>query len=356
MNERPFLISYPLNDRIQFASRLSLFLRSGIPILVALSLMRESANTRSARHILATLCESVASGHSLADSMDRFKKLFGEFAVTIVHVGETSGKLEESLSSIASALGKNAALQRTLLGALIYPAIIIVLTFGIIVFLTVYAFPKIIPLFRGFGTQLPLSTRIVIAVSDFMSVAWPYLIATILVTASAYVWGRQKSKFRLITDKLFLTIPLLGSLIRTYHLSLASRTLGMLLRSGIGIIPAFELAAEAAGNCAYREALHRTRNRILEGGRIELALANESACFPSLFVQIVAGGEQTGTLGMSFVTLGDLYETELDTKARLLSSLIEPALMILTGVLVGFIALAVISPVYQLTNGMGSAL
>jgi len=270
----------------------------------------------------------------------------------MIEVGEQSGTLRESLSYLAIALKKQQALKGKLIGALIYPAIIVVTTCGICIFLILYAFPKIIPIFRGFGSALPFATRALIAVSDLLSKYGLIFILLLLLIGVIAFFLLRIPTLRSQYDFLVLRIPILGSLIQTYYLSSISRTLSTLLRTGIGIVPALELASATSRSKAYAESLISVRDRVLAGERIADSLSPYSVPFPRMYIQMVGTGERTGSLPNAFHQLSDHYEEEFDTASSTLATLIEPVLMIVMGLLVGFIALAIITPVYQITQDM----
>lgn len=350
MNERPHFLSVSLSERVHFADRLALFLRSGVPILQALALLRDDARTRSSGYITSELARSVADGKTLAVSLSDFRPQFGEFTIAVIEIGEASGKLEESLSHIAESLKRREELRQRVIGALIYPAIIVVATLAIVLFLIAFVFPKIVPIFKGFGAALPFSTRILISITDIAERFWIPILILIVILSIGAVWLSKHPRLIPLRDRISIGIPLIGALLRSYYLAIIARTLGMLLKSGIGILPSLDLTARAASNSVYRASLVRIRQEVLSGSRLTAAIVHESRLYPTLFSQMVSAGERTGNLSESLAVVAETYEREVDERSRMLGTLIEPALMIITGIIVGFIALAVITPVYQITQ------
>ncbi len=347
---RPRFLRFGVDEQIVFLKRLALFLRSGVALVPALSLIREDAATPSTRFVLESLQQATMRGESLTQSMGRFASTFGAFPIAMLAAGEAGGRLHEALVQIAAALSKRRELARTLCGALIYPGIVAAATLVVALFLTLYAFPKILPLFRGFGASLPLATRLLIGMSSFLAHDGLWLLLGLVGLTGAGLWVRRYERVRDAYDRFLLGLPLLGSMVRAYHLALISRTLSILLHSGMRLVPALELTAEVASNRAFRHALKGSSREVLAGQRLSASLAAHPRLFPRVCTQLVATGESTGTLSDNFAQLADAYEQELNEHSRTLATLIEPALMLSMGLVVGFIALAIITPLYQITQ------
>lgn len=350
-DSRPRFLTFSVDDQILFTKRLAVYLSSGIPILEALNLLCEDTRGGS-QYILNELVQVVSEGHTLSSGLRSFPRHISAFSASLVEVGERSGTLHQSLFYLSIALRKEQTLKRKLMGALIYPAVIIVVTFGICLFLVLYAFPKIVPLFRGFDATLPFTTRALIFISDSISFYGLYALLAFVILCGSFGFLLQKPRIRSAFDRKLLQAPVFGSLMRNYCLARLSRTLSALLSSGISIVPALELASSIAGSRAYLESLAEARERVLSGDRISNALHSSPVCFPSMYVQMVSTGENTGSLSMTLSVLAEHYEEEFDSESASLSALIEPLLMIVMGLVVGFIALAIITPVYQITQDM----
>lgn len=348
----PRFFVFGLKEQILFARRLSVYLSAGIPILEALSLLLDSARSKSSRYVLQSLVSKVSEGNSLSSALAAFPRSVRPVTIAMIKVGEETGTLPRSLAQLAIVLRKQASLQRQLVSAFIYPAIIVCSTLAISAFLSLYAFPKIIPLFRGFGSALPFSTRTLIFLSDAVATyGWILLLA--LPFMGAGVWYLyKKPHVRMFLDTSILRIPLVRTLVRTYLLAHLSRTLSTLLHSGSGIIRALELSEAVCGNLVYGLRLKHAKNEVLSGERLSASLAGSVHCFPVLYTQMVETGERTGTLPSALTLLSEYYEEEFDAVCTRLTTLIEPVLMILMGLLVGFIALAIITPVYEITQDL----
>lgn len=340
-------------ERTYFNHRLSLFLRSGVPIVTALMYIAADARGQRARRMFSHITKQVSGGSTLASALGRHAQAFASFDIAVVRIGEASGRLHESLAYIAELIERQRALRARVFGALLYPGLILVATVGIVLFLILYAFPKILPLFRGITTTLPLPTRILIAVSD--GVAAYGVIGAVLITVLivvAVTADRQSSRVRLLRHHAQLRIPLIGSMLQAYQLSTITKVLSTLLKSGIGLVHALELAEAATTNTAYQGALAHARRQVLEGKRLSDTLFSYPVLFPKLASQIVGTGEITGNLSESLLQVATIYEDEVRERSQQLAMLVEPVLMIVTGIIVGFIALAIITPIYSVTQDL----
>jgi len=340
-----------LREQMLFAKRLSFMVRAGAPLIDGLSIMQKQARTRGSRAIYNQLIKDVENGQYLHTSLGRTKRLFGDFGISVIRVGEMSGTLSENLAYLAEELEKRTALRKKVLGALLYPAFITVATLGVSTLLTAYIFPKIMPIFQSLNVDLPLTTRVLIAVSVYLHSYGLYtLFALIVGGIGAAVLYQRTEGFRYAVDRTLLALPIAGTLIRSYNMTNFARMLGILLKSGMTSIEALEVIVGGTVNRVYRADYRRIGELVLHGKRISTHLEAHSRYYPPTLAHMIAIGETTGNLPETLLTLADMYEKEVDDLTRNLSSLIEPILMIVMGVLVGLIAVSVITPIYGITQ------
>jgi type IV pilus assembly protein PilC len=332
------------------AKRLSLLLDAGVPLLTALSMMREQARGRAAVFVLDTLTDSVSRGQPLSSGLAALSE-FGPLSVRLVAVGEESGTLPEHLRRLAQMLKSRQQLKRKVVGALIYPTLIVLATIFITGLLTLYVFPKILPIFKGFHAALPLPTRVLIGLSGFLG-SYGLLILLFLILLSFFFFLLLRlPSYRLAVSRAVLRVPVVGSLLRYYALANFCRTLSTLLASEVGVVRAVESAALASG-AAYRESSLAAALRVSRGERVATALALDPLLFPPLLTQMLSVGESTGGLPDSLAYCAGYYEEELDELSRSVAALIEPALMMCMGIIVGFVAVAIITPIYAITQNL----
>ncbi len=353
-NWKEMFLRFPIQEQILFAKRLSLLVKAGVPILQALNMLHSQTSSKGAKLIFGHLASGVEQGQNISSTLrSRYERLVGEFTINIIEVGEVSGTLQENLHYLADELQKKQALRRKVVNAMVYPVFIIVATIGITIMLTVFVFPKVLPIFSSFPNfQLPLTTRALIVISNAFRSYWYVFLGLFVLAIVGLSVGRRYERFRLILHRASLRVPILGGLLRSYHLATTCRTLGVLLRSSVPIVKAILITAEAATNFEYRNKLREIALQVQQGGRLSEQLIKYPKLFPPITSQMVEVGETTGSLSNSLVFLAELYENEVDDQTKNLSSFLEPALMVFIGLLVGFVAISIITPIYSFTQSI----
>ncbi len=318
-----------------------------------LSMLHAEANTRSSAHVLRSLMVCVSEGQPLSKGLETFEHLFGAFAVNIIRVGEASGTLHENLEYLADELKRHETLKKKVMGALIYPAVIVMATLGITIMLTVFIFPKIVPIFASVKATLPWSTRALMAMSDFLSTYGFWVLGIgIAIPIVIMVLARHIRAVHLFIDHGFLRTPILGKVSQYYNLANISRTLALLLKSDVRIVQAIDLVAAATKNTVYKNELLAARERIIKGQNISAQFRLQPRLFPPLFAQMVTVGESTGNLSGTLAYLSTMYEEEINDLTKNLTTLLEPILMVVMGVIVGFIAISIVTPIYSITQNL----
>lgn len=345
-------ISFSIKEQIIFIKRLSMVLRSGMPIVQGLRMLEEEAHSRSVARIAKSLADDVSSGQSLSTALSKFEKTVGQFSINIVRVGETSGTLPENLEYIAQELKKKNELRKQVIGALIYPLVIVLATLGITTLLIVYIFPKILPIFLSLRADLPISTKILIAISGFLSSYGFFLLGGIILFGIAYGILLRLPVFHLFMDHILVRLPIFGRLSQYYNLSNTCRTLSLLLKSDVRIVLAIDIAADSLKNHAYRKALRGAAEGVMQGQRVSVQFKNSTVLFPPMLTQMMSVGESTGNLSSTLMYLSEMYESEISDWTKNLTSVLEPVLMLTMGFIVGFIAVSIITPIYGITQSL----
>ncbi len=340
-------------EQMFFAKRLSFLIKAGVPILESLHMIASQASSRQSSRVIGSVYKDIANGSSLAKSLGKFPHIFGDFGINIIKIGESSGTLSHNLEYLADELRKRNALQGKVVSAFIYPGIITLATLGITAFLMLYLFPKIMPIFTSLHMELPITTKIVMAISLFLQ-AWGLVIIGIIIALiiGVSVMKKKSLRFRFVCDQAVLSMPIFGPLIRYYNLANATRTLGLLLRGGVTLSEAIPLTADTTANLVYKAEYRKMAEYIQRGERMSSFLVTSENLFPPIMSQLIAVGERSGNLSNTLVYLSELYEAEVDDFTKNLSSLIEPALMVIMGILVGFVAIAIITPIYGITQNL----
>lgn len=344
---------FSLKEQVFFAKRLAYLINAGMPLLEALTVLHEQTGKRGHAKILEHVIRDVSNGQSLSRSLARYPGVFGEFAIHIIKIGESTGTLSQNLIYLADELRKRQALKRKIIGAFIYPALITVATLGITAFLMLYLFPKIMPIFESLNAQLPLSTKIVMAVSVFFQ-QWGllFIIATALTLLVMIIVLKKSFSIRRFFESLYLKIPVIGTVMRFYNVANGSRTLGLLLKSGVRLSEALPITADTTKNLLYKRHYLLLAAVVDRGERMSSHMRANRGQFPEILSHMVSVGERSGSLSDTLIYLSEMYETEVDDFTKNLSTLIEPILMIFMGVLVGFIAISIITPIYGITQNL----
>lgn len=346
---------FSIRSQTAFAKRLSFLVDAGVPLTDALSMLHEQASYKAEQEILSEIVKDTKQGQALSKSLTKHPRFFGRFAVQIVQVGESSGTLSESLVYLAEELRKRHILRQKLIGAFIYPAVLVTASIGIIVFLMVYLFPKILPIFQSLNSELPWTTQTVIALSSFLQL-WGWLVLIFLVVLSLSIaYGLKRSeRLRYLRDHALIRLPVIGNVFQQYYAANTSRTLGLLLKSGMRLSDALPVTKDTTPNLVYKRLYGELGEAVVRGEKISTYLAKERTYFPDMLVHMVAVGERSGTLSETLVYLSDMYDAEVDDFTKNLSTLVEPALMIVMGIIIGFIAVSIITPIYGITQNLHS--
>ncbi len=339
-----------LREKLIFTRNLALMIRAGITIDSALSILSQQAAGPVLRRLLTRIQEEVESGNTFSEAMAGYPRVFDELYVNIIAASEKSGTLAESLEHLAWQIKRQNDLKSKIQAALFYPLIVIVSTMAVGLALSIFVLPKITSLFVTFDTQLPLTTRIVVKLADLMQNN-KLLVVVLLAGMLAFFYALVKIKYlRPLWHRLFLRLPGIGKIMRDFNLALFTRTLGTLLVSGVPVNQALEITSKTLRNIRYRQALAEMVVKQQSGTSMGLLLSEREDLFPPIVHRMIQVGEESGNLDESLSFLADFHEEELDYATKNISTIIEPVLLILVGIMVAVLALAIITPIYQITG------
>ena len=341
-----------LQEQVLFAKHLAIMVKTGMPILDSLQLLKKQTTSKSMQFILNQIITDVSNGQFLSASLEKFHNIFGDLFINIVRVGEASGILYENLNYLAEELGKKQALKRKIKGAMIYPAVIFVATIGIVGLLTIYVFPKILPIFQSMRINLPVTTRILIMVSGFLTNYGLYCLLGFVAFMIALGFLLKIKSVKYVVNRLMLSSPVVGTMTQDYNIANFCRTLGLLLKSDVKVVEAMTITANTISNPVYKKSLQDISLAISKGEEISKHLERNAKLFPPMVAQMVSIGENTGNLSETLLYLSGYYEDEVDEATKNLSTILEPVLMVFMGVIVGFIAISIIGPIYQISQGL----
>ncbi len=349
-----FFERLPVQDRINFARHLSIVIKAGLPIVEGLKIIRSQSTSKLLIQILEDLIKSVEMGQSLGDGLENYKNLFGGFFINIIRVGEASGTLSQNLIYLAEELKKDKELRNKIKSAMVYPMVILVATVGIVGFLTYVVFPKIIPVFTGLNIKLPATTRFLMSFLDFSKQYGAYAIVILIILAIAFKLLLKYEWFKYYFDRALFFVPVLSELIINVNMANFSRIMGLLLKSGIRIVEAVTVTSNTFDNVVYKRILGKANDEIRKGEQLAHYLVDHQKFFPLLLCGMIRIGENTGNLEDNLFYLSDYYSEEVDNKIKNLTGLLEPVMLVLMGVFVGFVAIAIITPIYSISQGLAS--
>lgn len=331
-----------------FTRQLSTMIASGLPLVEALRILKEQSRPQMAKVVEQVLNE-IEGGSSLGAAMEKTQGVFSAVYIALVKAGESAGVLDQIMKKMADTLDKQREFQNKTRGALIYPAIVFSGMIIVAFIMMIFVVPKLTQMYQDFGAELPLPTKILIGVSNFMVNYW-YLFFGMLAGGFLIFQRWSKSPVgSLLLEQVVFKVPIWGPLKRDIVLAEFSRTMGLLSTAAIPILDGLRIVAETLGSQIYADGIVRAAVRVEKGSSLAEAIAVASD-FPPILSQMIAVGEQTGKVDEILSKLADFYESQSELKVKALTTAIEPIIMVIMGVGVGFLVMAVIMPIYQLTN------
>jgi type IV pilus assembly protein PilC len=347
MNQIKFGTGVKPKDITIFARQFSTMINAGLSLTKCLSILGQQTESDGLRTVIAQVGKDVEAGQSLSDSMGRHQKIFPSIMVNMVRAGETGGVLDEVLGRVADHFERDQQLKGKIKSAMTYPIAMGSLVLIILAAMMIFVVPVFQNMFASMGGQLPFATQILVNISEGIR-SWPGLITVVVSVAGTmtFRWWKSTDSGRLIWDTIKLRMPVFGPLVRKLALARFTRTFGTLVSAGVPILSALEIVGATSGNEVVAQAVKKIRSAIKEGETIAKPLS-ESPVFPSMLVQMIAVGEETGALDAMLNKVADFYDEEVSTAVEGLTSLIEPLMMASLGVVVGGIVIALYLPMFQ---------
>lgn len=341
-----------LSDLAIFARQFSTMLDAGVSLIRCLDVLQAQTNNARLRKILMDLSARVESGESLSRSMARHPKAFSQLIIGLIRAGEVGGVLEESLQRIAAFLEKDVELRRKIRSALTYPVIVLLAAVGILIFLVSWLVPQFAQLFKELGIEnLPAPTQFLVDLSALFTQRYYVVLIAVAAVFIAYKLFVSTRVGRRVADRVKLRVPVFGPLHHKIVMARFSRTMGTLLASGVPILQAMETVAGVVGNSVVSDAVIESRARIREGEKIADPL-QRSKMFPPMVVHMVSVGEESGSLDHMLNKIADFYENEVEMTIASLTAAIEPVMIVLLGVIVGFIVISMFLPMIEVISNL----
>ncbi|MEA1929793.1 MAG: type II secretion system F family protein [Patescibacteria group bacterium] len=339
-----------IKDQIVFASSLSAMLGAGLSLSRALSVIERQVANPSFKKIIGDLLEKVNRGSTLSQALQSHNRVFPPVFIAMVAAGEESGKLTESLEMIRGQLSKNYELRRKVKGAMIYPAVIVTAIIIIGILMMIFLVPNLTALFDDMKVDLPLSTRILVGVSNFLTAHTLIFVAVLLLVVVALVYSLRTKGGKRIAISLFMKTPVISTIIKNLNSAATMRTLSSLIASGVSLIESLTITSRVVQNPFYQAILIGAVKQVEKGATLSSIFKGREDLYPVLVGEMAEVGEETGNLTGMLSKGADFFEDEVEQATKNLSTLVEPALMILIGVAVGFFAVSMLGPMYSLSD------
>ncbi len=333
-----------------FTRQFSVMINAGLPLIKCLDIQVAQVESDRFKKVLKDLISSVEGGSTLADALREHKDVFGDLYINMVEAGEKGGSLATILARLADYLEKADEIKRKVKGAMVYPAAIVIVSVMAVAVLLTFVIPVFSQMFTDLGGQLPLPTRIVIALSDFLRKYFFIIVAILIVLILTIRYYYKTEVGHLQIDSILLKVPVFGTLIKKQAIARFARTLSTLLSSGVNILDALEITAGTTGNKLVENAVLRSRTSIAQGESIAEPLSKEKALFPPMVVQMITIGEQTGGLDEMLSKVADFYDDEVDQAVENLMNALEPLVILLLGGVIGGMVMAMYLPIFKMAQ------
>jgi type IV pilus assembly protein PilC len=335
-------------DIALFSRQLATMLAAGIPLVQAFEIVGNGHENAAMQKLILSVKADVEGGSALAEALAKHPLYFDDLFVNLVEAGEQAGALESLLDKVATYKEKTEAIKKKIKKALTYPAAVLAVAFIVTTILLIFVIPSFEDLFRGFGADLPSFTRMVIDLSAFVRTQGVFLAGGIGIAIGSFLYFQKRSrKFRHYLDRLMLKLPIIGPILQKAAIARYARTLSTMFAAGVPLVEAMESVAGATGNIVYEEAVLSMRDEVATGQRLQVAMENTDL-FPNMVIQMIAVGEESGSLDEMSSKVADFFEEDVDNAVDNLSSLLEPMIMAILGVLVGGLVVAMYLPIFKL--------
>ncbi len=345
--------SVKLSDLIDFCKSMSVMLRAGVPLTVALEDYIDITTNRMLKRALLDVLEEVKSGESLSNALEKREFVFPRVMVRVIRIGEETGNLEKAFKDVAEHFIRVDTLKSNIKRALMYPTFVVFATFGALVFWLVYVLPKITSLFKEMGVKLPAITLFVMAVSDFFQRYFLYIVAVFgVLSIVLWILKRKSEKVAYILDYVVLKIPVLALILNNFFLAFVAEYMRLLIMAGSTIDRCLELVAESVGNLVYRRAILRIKEHVVMGESLSVAFSKERI-FPKFFVRMIKSGEESGLMDEQLQFAAEAYYERLDDISQKIGKMLEPIILVLVGGLFAIIMISLLMPIYDLVSKIG---
>jgi type IV pilus assembly protein PilC len=344
--------SVSISEKLFFTRNLKVMISAGVPLPRAIISLSQQTKNKKFKTTLEKISEKIVKGEKFSDVLSLFPQIFNEFYQSMIKVAEETGKLEDVLEILARQMERENELKSKIIGAMIYPAVIVCALIGVAALMLVVVVPKLAETFKELGVQLPLTTRIVISLGTFLEKNFLVLFISLIFLIFLFLQFLKTKVGKRIFDKISLSIPIFSSLIKKLNSASTARTLSSLISAGVSLPRALEITANTLGNVFYKEVLFEAAEKVRKGGELSESLKPYQKIYPLTLISMVEVGEETGETSEVLSKIADFYESEVSDAAKNLTSIIEPVLMLIVGAAVGFFAISMVQPMYSMLQAI----
>lgn len=338
-------------DIMLFTKHLSVALKSGLALIEGLEMLGDQAKGKMKKMIMEVR-NKVSGGNSFYASLHDFESHFSPIYLNMIHLGEQSGTLQENLERLALELKASISLQKKIRSALIYPIMVFIAVFGLGMSVAIFVLPKILPLFTTLDVELPVTTRALIFIANILENHGLSIFLGTFAFLAFLFWFLKRNFIKPITHRVLLLLPVLNETVKNINLERFNRTFGILLDTGLTVNESLNITSESIENRVYRKAIKSVARRVESGSSISSLLAIYPDLFPPITTKMIAVGEKTGNMAGTMKYLGEFYQEEVDEAIKNLSTIIEPMLLIIIGIVVGTVAISILGPIYEITGSL----
>lgn len=348
-----YILSRVKTDELVMVTRnLGSMLTAGLTLSRAISVIQRQTNNPRLKGVTKRVNERINQGDPFYEALKEFPEVFNDLYVAMIKAGEESGNLAQSLQTLAIQMEKSNTLKKKIKGAMIYPSIVIIVMFVIAILMMIYVMPQITGVFKGMDKELPATTTFLIGTSDFLVAHTLLALGSIFGFVMTIIYFLKSKWGKIFSSWMVVRLPVIGTLAKETNSARTARTLSSLLNSGVDVIQSIEITEEVIQNVYYKEILREAATRVEKGTALSEIFIERKDLYPILVGEMILVGEETGQIAGMLGELAIFYETEVERKTKDLSTIIEPLLMVVIGGGVGFFALALIAPIYSISDGL----
>lgn len=341
-----------LEEKMIFARNLSVMVGAGLSFTKALDALVRQSKNKYFKDIVSSLADGIRQGKTFSETLFDFPDVFPSIFRAMIAAGEKAGNLEEVLQMLAEQMRRDYVLMKKIKGAMMYPAVIVFAMFGIAILMMIYVVPSLVDVLEQLNVELPVPTRIIIALSNFVTTRGWFAALIVAALVVGFAVGRKQPFIRKFTSQMWVQVPVVRALAKKMYAARIARSLGSLLSAGVSMVESLDIVSDVVGNVQYQKTLREARDTIQKGGKISSVFSANPRLYPDVVGEIMSVGEETGKLSDVLEKLATFYENEVESATKDLATIIEPVLMIIVGAAVGFFALSILQPMYSVVNAL----